>query len=71
MWTINQKRDIAARVIKDLTIQIYYFYEHDEHIIERKMLNVDMMNGFLVVDNEKMSHIQFADLLNVEVPKPS
>ena len=30
-----------------------------------------MMNGFLVVDNEKMSHIQFADLLNVEVPKPS
>ena len=35
------------------------------------MLNADMMNGFLVVDNEKMSHIQFADLLNVEVPKPS
>lgn len=51
----------------DLTVQIKYFADHDVHIIEGKLLTVDLFNGYLSLDDEGMTRIAFDDLLDVTI----
>lgn len=65
--TIEINATLKHALQEDLSVRILYFYEHDEHTIEGKMLNTDMMSGFLVMDNETMTRIQFDDILDVTI----